>query len=192
MRGLNMERTSLIIIIYIVLFISCSLDYKGAVESEDLADKVPNIVFYNFTHTAVDNDKIVFRIEADVAKVFENKNVIILQGIHFQEFSKEDGQVITTGKADYALFHRDTENAEISGSIYFYSATEEATLYAQSLSWQKDKKLLAADPQDLVIIKRDNGSFIQGRMFSADLRRMYVSFLEQVQGKYTEVANENE
>ena len=190
MRVLKMKKNNLIIIIYILFFLGCGLDYRGAVEGEDLADKVPNIIFTNFSHTTVEDDKILFKIKADVAKVFDNKNEIILQGINFQEFSKKDGQVITTGKADYAVFHRDTENAEISGSIYFYSATEQATLYAQNLSWQKDKKLLTADPQDLVIIKKDDGSFIQGKMFSADLRRMFVSFLSQVQGRFIEKDDE--
>ncbi|MEJ2664129.1 MAG: LPS export ABC transporter periplasmic protein LptC [Spirochaetia bacterium] len=165
-----------------ILIWGCSLDYKGAFGGEKQREEIPDTILYNFKHVVVEDNKKLFQIEADEATVFKKKQETLLENIHFLEYDK-DGNIVTEGFADNARFHTGSEDAEIWGSVYFYSAREGAELLTPSLSWKKDSKVLQADPKDLVRINKDDGSYIQGRGFLADLRRKSVSFLSQVRGR---------
>jgi LPS export ABC transporter protein LptC len=169
-------------IILILLFWGCSLDYKAGAESEKLEEQIPDTILINFKHVIVENNKKVFQIEAEEALIFNKNKVTLLKGIHFLEYDKT-GNIITEGKADNARFHTDTENAEIWGSVYCYSVKEGAEIYTPSLSWEKETRILKAEPEELVRINKDDGSFIQGRGFMADLRRKSLSYLSQVLGE---------
>jgi hypothetical protein len=151
-----MFRRNILFIVLSFFIVNCSLDYRSAFESEKLEEKIPDTILINFKHIVVEDNKKLFQIEAKQALIFN---------------------------ADHARFHSDTENAEIWGSVYFYSAREGAQLTTDSLSWEKDSRILKANPEDLVRINKDDGSFIQGRGFLADMRRKSVSFLSQVWGK---------
>ncbi len=168
--------------------LSCSLDYRSEFESEKLKEQIPDTILINFKHIVVEDNKKIFQIEAKQAMIFNKNRETVLKDIHFMEFDKT-GEIVTEGFADNARFHSDTENAEIWGSVYFYSAREGAGLTTDSLSWDKDSRVLKADPEDLVRIDKDDGSFIQGKGFMADMRRKSVLFMSQVWG---EIVREDE
>lgn len=179
---MEMFRFSFIVIIGYLCLTGCSLDYKGAFESEKLEEQIPDTVLINFKHIVVDDNKKVFQIEAEVAMIFKKNQLTSLTKVHFYEYDYE-GKIVTEGWADNARFFRDSENAEIWGNVYFYSAKEGAEIFTPSLTWEKETKILQSKPEELVKINKDDGSFIQGRGFMADLRRKSVSFLSQVWGK---------
>jgi LPS export ABC transporter protein LptC len=177
-----MRRVYILFIPVFLFFAGCSLDYKSAFESEKLAEKIPETILINFKHIVVDDNKKVFQIEAERAMIFKKNKLTSLTNVHFYEYDYE-GNIVTEGWADNARFFRDTENAEIWGDVYFYSAKEGAEIYTPSLTWEKETKILQSKPEELVRINKDDGSFIQGRGFMADLRRKSVSFLSNVWGK---------
>jgi LPS export ABC transporter protein LptC len=176
-----------IIMAYLSLM-GCSLDYKATAESEKLEEQIPDTILINFKHIIVENNKKLFQIEAEEAMIFNKKRETVLKGIHFLEYDKT-GNVVTEGRADNARFHSDTENAEIWGDVYCYSVKEGAEIYTPSLSWEKETRILKAEPLDFVRINKNDGSFVQGRGFMADLRRKSLSFLSQVLG---EIVREDE
>jgi LPS export ABC transporter protein LptC len=170
-----------IFILLSFFILGCSLDYRGAFESEKLQEQIPDTILINFKHIVVEDNKKLFQIEAKQAMIFNKTKETVLKDVHFLEYDK-NGQVVTEGLADNARFHSDTENAEIWGAVYFYSAREGAELTTASLSWEKESRILKAGPEDLVKINKDDGSFIQGKGFIADMRRKSVSFMSQVWG----------
>ena len=95
-----------------------------------------------------------------------------------------DGEASITGKAKRAVFHTDTENAELSGDVYGYSAADQVGFYAQNLVWLKDERVLKSTGLETVRIKKDDGSYIQGVYFTIDARRKSLTFDAAVRGRY--------
>ena len=167
------------------LVFSCSLDYRSAIIAEELLEKIPDTILINFVHTYVKENRMEFRLVAQRAEMFGRKKITILRNVKFEEYNKA-GEVVTSGQADYAVFHTDTENAELKGNIKFYSSEEEAFIYAESLTWEKENKILLADPEDEIIIQKDDGSYIYGRGFRADFKSKSLLFSDNVSGRYVD------
>jgi LPS export ABC transporter protein LptC len=161
----------------------CSLDYRSTEESEALRESVPDLVFSQFTHVSVNGDKVVFRLEAGEAQLFNKKKMTVLSNVIFTEYT-DSGEASITGKAKRAVFHTDTENAELSGDVYGYSAADQVGFYAQNLVWLKDERVLKSTGLETVRIKKDDGSYIQGVYFTIDARRKSLTFDAAVRGRY--------
>lgn len=151
----------------------CSLDYEDSIAPETLAESIPDLVLENMEHVIVSDGRITARLEASHAVEYDKRNETSLQDVHFREIGK-DGEVQTEVWADRAVWHRDTENAEATGDIYLYSHKEKAEVLAQSLHWTKADRVLEADPGDDVLLRRDDGSELEGTGFRADFRRSEV------------------
>src|SRR5690554_3716608 len=108
------SRTALHLIIALasLVFAGCSIDYESGTFSEDLAEEVPDTIIFSFTHTVVRGETPLFRITAERAESYEAKQETRLTDVSFREYAA-DGEVITEGTADSAVFFTDTENARI-------------------------------------------------------------------------------
>ncbi|MBN2531992.1 MAG: LPS export ABC transporter periplasmic protein LptC [Spirochaetales bacterium] len=179
-------------IISTILFISgCSLDYSSANLAEDLSEKVPETVFLNFSQTQVKDGKITNKIEAERAESYTKKKEMIMEYARFQELD-ENGDIQTEGKADRAVLYTETDDADLFGNVYFYSYTEKTSIYADTLYWKdRDEKLLG-DPGAKVLVKKDDGSYIEGKGFSTDFKLREITFTNGVNGKYIKAEDETE
>jgi LPS export ABC transporter protein LptC len=160
----------------------CSLDYEEAMVRETMADTIPDLVLYNLEHVIVSDGKVIARLEAARALQYDKRNETQLEDVHFRELD-DQGQVQTEVWADRAVWHRDTEDAEATGDIYLYSNKEEASVLAQSLRWTKADRVLAAEPGDRVLLRREDGSELEGTSFRADFRSSEVH-LDAARGVY--------
>lgn len=167
----------------ISFFSGCSLDYSDARIAEDITEETPDTILINFTHTIVTNGKVSVILKAERAETFGKRKQVVLKNAHFLEFD-EEGSVLTEGSADEAIFYTDSEDAHISGSIFIYSPEEETGIYAESFSWTKDGKKLQANPEDQVTLKKDDGSYVEGKGFKADFRKKKLEFSSEVRGRY--------
>ena len=158
---------------------ACSFDYGQAL-AEDLADRTPNAVFTGFTHTVVEDNKPLLRIEADRAELFDRKNLVRLSGVSFTEL--RDGRVLAWGSADGATLRTDTEDAEFFGSVKLRSEEDGVSIRTGYLSWNASDRVLSASDTDTTEIERDDGSFLRGSGFRVDARRKGISFLGPVEG----------
>jgi LPS export ABC transporter protein LptC len=171
----------------------CSLDYREAQESEALLESVPDVVFQRFVHTAVSGRKMIFRLEAEEARLFNKKKITVLSDVRFTEYD-DTGSTAIEGRANRAVFHTDTENAELSGDVYGYSAADEVGFFAENLTWLRDERLLKSVDSETVRIKEDDGSYIEGSYFTIDTKRKRLTFDATVRGRYyheTETENDN-
>ncbi|HOV63095.1 MAG TPA: LPS export ABC transporter periplasmic protein LptC [Spirochaetia bacterium] len=168
----------------ISLFLSgCSLAYDELTATEEIPESIPDSVMRGFTHTTVRDGIPAFALSADEALSYSKKKRIYLSGITFTEFNAE-GDAVTSGTARHAVFHTDTEDAEIEGDIYLYSITQEAAIRAASLYWDSEKRLLTGKPADEVRVTEDSGSEIKGKNFKGDLKTLTFTFDDAVSGKY--------
>jgi len=83
----------------------------------------------------------------------------------------------------------ESKDAELKGSIIVESIEENSSLKTESLFWNDSLQLLSSNSGDTVSIKDNNGSLINGKGFSADLKRKSFFFKENVEGEY--VSDEN-
>jgi len=162
---------------------SCSLNYEEARIAEDISEKTPDTILFKFTHTVVKKGKPIYRISAARAENYSKKDLSYLFAVRFVEYDAS-GAVITEGKADYAEFHTDTENAELEGNIEFFSAEENSHVYGGYLSWDNEGKLLKGNPDGSILLSRDSGSEVEGIGFEADFKTLSIQFREGVTGKF--------
>jgi len=173
----------------ILLLSNCTLDYNDPDVKAQLADTIPETILYNITQIKVKNGNISSKIEAEKIETFKNKNIMYITKLHYMEIGKT-GAIITEGWADQATYYTDTENAEISGNIYFYSREEEAGVRANYLNWDNQKKILTSGSKEKVTVSRDDGSYVEGSGFSTDFKLKEITFSGDVKGIYIDEEQE--
>ncbi|HEC62532.1 MAG TPA: LPS export ABC transporter periplasmic protein LptC [bacterium] len=176
-----MTKNRLTLLILLSLF-SCSLDYKEARIAETMTEETPETILMNFTHTIVHEGRVAVILEAERAETYTAKEEIHLRGIHYREFGN-DGTVLTEAIAGRAVFNTKSEDASFSDRIIIYSPEEETALFSESLNWTKEGKRLEANPNETVRLQKDDGSFVEGKGFSAGFREKKLEF-SSARGEY--------
>jgi LPS export ABC transporter protein LptC len=161
----------------------CSMDYKATEVVEKAGEGVPDTVAVGIVHKIFKNGHLSLVLEASQAETFNSQKKTVIANAHFEELD-DKGKKATEGQAGSIVYHSDTENAEISGSVSVHSASEKAMVLADSLSWENKEKRLTALPGETVVIRKDDGSFIQGTGFAGDFRTRQVAFSGRVEGTY--------
>ena len=162
---------------------SCSLDYGDQTVVEKQPENIPDTVAVGIVHRVNKGGKLSVQLEASRAESFSSTSTTVLSDAHFTEYD-DKGAMDTEGRADHLVFHTDSENAEISGAVQVYSAREKANIRAESLSWENKTRRLTADPDEKVLLKKDDGSFITGSGFLGDFRHRQIVFNGPVEGQY--------
>jgi len=165
------------------LLAGCSLDYQDALAQEQAAENVPDTVAIGLVHKIHKDGRLSLQLEATRAESYNSRNQTVLTNAHFVEFDAK-GDNSTEGRAKKVVFHTDTENAEISGTVHVHSAKEKGGVNAESLSWENKTKTLTAPPADTVIITKDDGSSLSGSGFKGDFKTRVVTFSGPVKGTY--------
>ncbi|MEW5814294.1 MAG: LPS export ABC transporter periplasmic protein LptC [Spirochaetota bacterium] len=178
-----MKKRGLFITIPLVLLFTCSFNYEAAMIAEDISEEVPETIQYDFTLTRVSGTQPEFNVSAARAESYKKKKQTVLSYVLFQEFN-EKHEVITEGIADHLLFFSETENAEMSGNLSFYSVKEKARIKGEYLLWQKENEILTSKPENTILLQRDSGSWVEGSGFEADFRLKNVRFSGSIRGKY--------
>ncbi|HUW69265.1 MAG TPA: LPS export ABC transporter periplasmic protein LptC [bacterium] len=164
--------------------LACSLDY-GTGLSNELGEGVPDMVVTGFSHTIVENGSPRFRIEADRGESYQALAMMKLESVRFTEYAADgSGAVAAEGHADSAVFHTDTESAELSGSVSFRSAHEGVTVTSGYLAWNGQTRVLESRAETVTELEKDDGSGLSGSGFSADAARRTFAFRNRATGQY--------
>lgn len=171
------------IVIGLLLSAACSLDY-GNMSDDSLSqdEETPNAVLRKFSHTVVAKGNPLFRLQAERAEQFDAKREIRLFGVTFEEFSEGALSVVTQGRADTARYFTDSENAEISGNLVFESKREDIFIEGGYLYWNKTERKLTSRPDQMIVLRKSDGTALRGEGFSADVASKGFSFSGRVEG----------
>jgi LPS export ABC transporter protein LptC len=160
----------------------CSVaGYAPRQEGEE--EELPALVFTNYSHTVVVRGKKNFELKAARAEVYETSKKTMLTDVSFSEFDPDTGELLSFGKADSAIYHSDTKDAEFSGSVRLESKKEDAILQGEYLRWIDKDKRLEGRLDRTVTISRADGSRVSGAGFEAEARTRSFSFRESVEGR---------
>jgi len=162
------------------LLLSCSFDY-GSTKSA-ATEEEPTAIFIGFVHRVVDKGVIILEIHASRAESFEKNHRTELEGVTFSQFDAK-GLLQAAGSADSATVWTDSDNAEFRGDVILDSKREKATLKAETLTWTDSTKVLEGGLERIVSVNRDDGAWVRGAGFRADLRRRSFSFSESSEGR---------
>lgn len=173
----------------LALLAGCSLDYRPLESVDRLLEETPDAVLVNFTHTVTSGGLTVRLLQADRAEIFDRRKETRLSGVYWAEYAT-DGSLLSEAWAESAVWKAEREQARISGDISLHSYEEKAWIYADELGWEGTARLLTGEPGELVVLKREDGSSVQGRGFRADFRRRRIEFTAQVEGTYVPEAGE--
>ena len=167
---------------------ACSLNYEQARVTEQMAPEIPDTVMIGFTHTVVSEGRVWVRLSAQRAEGYDQSKKIVLAGVRFQEFDRQ-GRLATEAAADRAVYHSDSEDAEVTGNILIRAPEEKASLSASSLTWVREGRRLSSGAGQLVRLAKEDGSYLEGRGFQADFSRRRLEFTQGASGGYVEGEN---
>jgi LPS export ABC transporter protein LptC len=165
-----------------LLFGACSLSGYAA-QSEASEAEAPMAVFSDYTHTVVDHGKKMLELKASRAELYERGKKVMLTGVLFFEYDPDTGELVSSGKADQAIYRSDTKDAEFSGSVRLESKRQDAVLQGEYLQWIDKDKRLEGRLDRTVTISRTDGSSVSGAGFEASSRNRSFSFRGSVEGR---------
>jgi LPS export ABC transporter protein LptC len=167
--------------VVVMLLFSCSLDYSQGQLTDELSEDIPDTVLLELQHVIVRDATPRFRVAADRAETYSERNRQYLHNVEFTEYGP-DQSVVTNGTADYAEYQIDTEDVELTGNLRFYSQEEDAWLTADYLYWDSDARRLTSEPEQPVSARRADGTTVSGRGFVAEMSTSSIYFQRGVSG----------
>jgi len=176
---LHLARFALLVI-FATALLSSSFDYGSA--KSTATEEEPTAIFVGFVHRVVDKGTVILEIHAARAESFEKNHRTELEGVTFTQYDSK-GALQASGTADSATVWTDSDNAEFRGDVVLESKREKATLKAETLTWTDSTKVLEGGLERIVSVNRDDGAWVRGAGFRADLKRRSFSFSEASEGK---------
>lgn len=195
-------RLIVLVLASLALVAACSLDY-GTTLGEDLDERIPDTVIFDFVHTIVENGSPRFRLSAQRAEAFRSARTLKLAGVAFVEYERmEPGPngsrsaaipgVVAEGRADSAVFNTETESADLTGNVRVRSARDGVAVSSAFIRWDGEARLLEGPSESVTTIQDDDGSRVSGAGFRADAARRSFGFNERTTGYYSLPAKEAE
>ena len=179
-----MQRNKIFVfIIFAIFFQSCSMDYEIMEAAEELGENIPDNVIEKIIYTSVDNGSVVFRLYAQKAENYSQKNETILYTVVFREYNLNN-EIVTEGTAQKGLIYTNTDDAELAGSLVIYSLENETEIQADYLYWNDSEKTLKGSINGNVKLLKDSGASISGTGFSGDMKTKLFNFESNVTGIY--------
>lgn len=165
-----------------VILGACSLDYEQGRIAEERPEEVPETVLFQSSYTVERRNERVLTFTAEQIETYPEREEQLLFGLAFEERNAE-GELLTSGSADEAVYYTESTDVELSGAIRFRSETEEAEVSAEYLYWNDEESRLTSREGDRVTVRRDSGSEITGTGFEAETSLKEVSFTGGVSGR---------
>jgi LPS export ABC transporter protein LptC len=146
------------------------------------AGEKPDAVFMNFSREEVEDGIVVFSAKADKAEYFQDRGLLVVYNVTFEDRGKEGGAPKATGETEKAVYHEDTGNAEFSGFVRLFSKEEDASFETKDLRYMAATQTIEGAADATVIVKMGSKLFLRGMGFFADIQTKAFAFRNGVQG----------
>ncbi len=148
-----------------LLFLSCSFNYEEVQLAENLDSEIADIEMFDTTIHFVRGTTL--RIHLSEVRIFSQKDIYNLYDLEFQELDKKK-EVRMEGRADKASIRTDNNDVTLEGDIQVRSNTDNVELQTNFIQWKDKEKIIQGSESDLLSLKRDDGSKIEGYGFEGD------------------------
>jgi LPS export ABC transporter protein LptC len=172
-----------------LLSASCSLpETESALSAREAS---PDAVFIGFSRDEIENGIVTFTARAERAEYFQDKGLLVIYNVVFEDRGAEGGSAKSTGEADKAVYHEDTGDAEFSGFVRLYSKEEDTVFETSDLRYFSATQTIEGAPDNSVIVKVGQKLFLHGMGFFADIQAKSFAFRNGVQGSLTTESTSN-
>ena len=158
---------------------ACSLNYNTV--SEETPDDVPSIALYDADFTVVRTTGSRLEVSAAKIEIFSSLNRQIFADASFLELD-DDAEIMNRGTADHVTYFIDSGDVELKGSVEFYSNEQEATVFAENITWKDEERTLSSGLADRIEVIKESGDLLSGFGLHADMRRRTIELAEEVRG----------
>ena len=171
--------------LFTFLFSHCSFDYGT---SRDDIER-PDIIMHDVEYVRVRQGDPLVRFRAEYAERYEEQQIMNLDAFVFEEFQDSGYSVNTVGNAGAASIELDSGNVNLSRGVYIRVESEDITIETSVLRWMDNERQLEGGENEVVEIRRSDGTIFIGRGFNANAREQTWQFNHGVQGSYVDDDN---
>ncbi|MDR1901153.1 MAG: LPS export ABC transporter periplasmic protein LptC [Treponema sp.] len=171
-----------------IAFLSCSFDYGSAASG---IEDIPDITMEDVEYVRVRNGDPKAKFTAEHAARYEDKQMMELKNLSFEQFENHGEEVNAEGKAGAASVELESGNIRMNGGVHITVESEDYIIETGSLEWHDRDRLLSSGTNE-VNIRRTDGTNFSGHGFSADVRNRTWSFSAGVSGTYIHEDKEDE
>jgi LPS export ABC transporter protein LptC len=165
-----------------VLILGCSFDY-GPTEGTD-TQSIPEVVMTGVDYYQIREGKATLHFQSDRVERFENRGIMRVRGLRFEKFDTDGKRVSASGLANLGEINLNSKDVQLNQSIRLQIPQENLSLETNSLFWTNANRLLSGSPEEPVLLKRSDGTIIQGRGFSGSAKDRTFEFSNGVSGIY--------
>ena len=170
----------LLIVNCVLLIVNCSFDYGTS--RNDI--ERPDIIMHDVEYVRVVQGDPLVRFHAEYAERYEEQQIMNLDTFSFEEFQDRGYSVNTTGRAGAALIELDSGNVSLTRGVYIQVESEDITIETATLHWRDRERLIEGGENEVVNIRRSDGTVFIGRGFSANAREQTWQFNQGARGTY--------
>jgi LPS export ABC transporter protein LptC len=177
------------LLIFSLLFASCSFDYSDQTGSDK---SQPDIVMENVEYLRVRSADPQARLQAERVERYEERRIMELRNFSFEQFGNHGEEVNASGRAGSASFEIDSGNIRMDDGVRIDVDSENLGIETIRLEWKDRDRFLTAGETDEVSIYQESGTAFTGIGFHADARRRIWEFSGSVSGAYVHEDDEEE
>ncbi|MCR5607237.1 MAG: LPS export ABC transporter periplasmic protein LptC [Treponema sp.] len=155
--------TSLLVISFLCLSASCSLNYAQEADDED---SYPELLFNNVKLIRYDDGKKAAEITASAIEKYKTTDTSYAKDVTFKTLNK-NGNIDNSGKCKYLSADSKQQEYTLLNDIEIENKEEKLKITAKSLHWNGKSEQLTGGAEDIVTIQRDDLR-MEGIGFSAN------------------------
>lgn len=172
-----------------MLFFSCSFDYGN----KDAAEKnLPDLIMENVDYMRVRGGEPTVRFKAELAERYEDKQLMNLQKLDFEQYEDKGANINAWGSAGNAQVELESGDISLAGNVFVSVDSEDITIQTADLKWKDEERKLSGSLTNAVDINRSDGTSLSGVGFQADVRLRTWKFDSGISGVFVEEEEEIE
>ncbi len=164
-------------------FMSCSFDYGTAMSA---IPERPDLIMNDVEYVRVQDGEPLVRFHADAAEQYEEKQLMELDSLEFEQFYKQGSEVNVRGSVGAAQVEINTGNVAMEGGVRIDVSSDDLSISTDALTWRNDERVVKGSAEGEVRIERSDGTSFIGRGFSANAREQTFAFDGGIEGVYFE------
>lgn len=174
------KKLSSLIFVVCILFTGCTIDYDEESGEIVKSEEIPDSILQNFELIKIKKNSVSSKVTSSKTEIYNSKDKTVMYDVKFLEYDTHDGSVTTKGDVKKVEYFNDTEDAQLSGEIIFYSEKEGMELTGETLFWNSELKTI--ESEDNIKVIKEDGSEIEGDGFSANIKNSTFSFSSNIKG----------
>lgn len=163
---------------------ACSFNYSE-VTGEETAEQ-PDLIMNGVSYSRVRDGKEAFSFQAEEVRRYEKRRIMDISQMSFEKRDAAGKEQEIAGRAGFVQLQTASGNGAFTEGFQIVIPKEGLTVEGLHVYWDDQRRLLFTAPEEVLLIKKTDGTIMSGKGFYADLRRKSWSFQKEVAGIYPE------